>query len=219
MSETVADLANSKTKRSSRAAEPHRLELNAAIADNILSEYQPEPRGIEDKEASLALSALYPVDDSPQDVLDEEAERAPRSNKPFSRPVGTTDVFMDDFIQAGQGKTSKLRALRRHPLHSVDKVLSWPATDEKCNEAICRHSHLGLLPIIPTAFQPFLFFFPMPTSKSGNLGSGPFTYVFKSLSTLLCTLLQQECVDLSPVCRLTLYLLLGRSDSALALAH
>jgi hypothetical protein len=137
MSETVADLANSKTKRSPRAAEPHRLELNAAIADNILSEYQPEPHGIEDKEAALALSALYPVDDSPQDVLDEEAKRAPRSNKPFSRPVGTTtEVFMDDFIQAGQGRTGKLRALRRHLLHSVDEVLSCPATDEKLNKAI-----------------------------------------------------------------------------------
>jgi hypothetical protein len=60
----------------------------------------------------------------------------PRSNKPFSRLVGTIDVFMDDFIQAGQGKTSKLRALRRHLLHSVDEVLSRPTTDEKRNEAI-----------------------------------------------------------------------------------
>jgi hypothetical protein len=59
----------------------------------------------------------------------------------------------------------------------------------------CQHSHLGLLPIVPTAFQLFL---PVPTSKSGNLGSGPFTYVFKSLSTLLRTLLRQECVDLPP---------------------
>jgi hypothetical protein len=84
MSKTVADLANAKTKRSPRAAEPHRLEPNAAIADNIQSEHRPEPRGIKDKEAALALSALYPVDDSPQAVLDEEAERAPRSNKPFS---------------------------------------------------------------------------------------------------------------------------------------
>jgi hypothetical protein len=50
--------------------------------------------------------------------------------------VGTTDVFMDDFIQAGQGKTSKLRALRRHLLHSVDEVLSRPTTDEKRNKAI-----------------------------------------------------------------------------------
>jgi hypothetical protein len=38
-----------------------------------------------------------------------------------------------------------------------------------------RHSHLlGLLPIVPTAFQPFLFLFPVPTSKSGNLRRGPF---------------------------------------------
>jgi hypothetical protein len=84
MSETVANLANAKTKRSPRMAEPRRLELNAAIADNIQSKYLPEPRGIEDKEAALALNALYPVDDSPQDVLNEEAEPAPRSNKPFS---------------------------------------------------------------------------------------------------------------------------------------
>jgi hypothetical protein len=43
---------------------------------------------------------------------------------------------MDNFIQAGQGKTSKLWALRRHLLHSVDKVLSSPTTDKKRNEAI-----------------------------------------------------------------------------------
>jgi hypothetical protein len=82
MSEAVPDLANVKTKQSPRASEPHRLELNAAIADNIQSEYQPEPRGIEDKEAALALNALYPVDDSPQDVLDKEAECAPDPTSP-----------------------------------------------------------------------------------------------------------------------------------------
>jgi hypothetical protein len=103
MSETVTDLTNTKTKQSPCVAEPHRLEPDAAIADNIQTKYRPEPHGIKDKEAALARNDLYPVDDSPQDVLHEETERAPESNKPFSRPVGSTDVFfMDDFIQAGQ---------------------------------------------------------------------------------------------------------------------
>lgn len=136
MTETIADITNEKTARSPRAAEPHRLEANAAVADNFHTEDEPEPRGSEDQEAALSLSVLYPGEASPQDVLAEESERAPNSNKPFSRPVGSTDVFMDDFILAGQGKASKLRALRRHLLHSVDEVLSRPGLNERRNEAV-----------------------------------------------------------------------------------
>jgi hypothetical protein len=45
---------------------------------------------------------------------------APPSNRPFLRPVGSTDVFVCDFLQLGQGSPVRLLSLRRHLLHSID---------------------------------------------------------------------------------------------------
>jgi hypothetical protein len=54
----------------------------------------------------------------------------------MSRPVATADVFVDDFILLGQGRERRLRALRRHLLHSIDAVLATPESGEQRNEAV-----------------------------------------------------------------------------------
>jgi hypothetical protein len=67
---------------------------------------------------------------------DPDPAGAPSSNRPFLRPVGSTNVFVDNFIQLGQGSPSRLQSLRRHLLHSIDQVLSAPTSGEKRNEAV-----------------------------------------------------------------------------------
>ena len=54
-------------------------------------------------------------------------ELAPPSNRPSTKPLGHTDVFVDDFIQLGQGGTQRMQAIRRHLWHAVDQVLAQPA--------------------------------------------------------------------------------------------
>jgi hypothetical protein len=61
---------------------------------------------------------------------------APPSNMPFKKPVGTTNVFMDDYIQVGQGGPKRMRKLRRHLLEAVDQVLAQPGTESHRNKAI-----------------------------------------------------------------------------------
>jgi hypothetical protein len=51
--------------------------------------------------------------------------------------VGDTDVFVDDFIQLGQGGPKRLKALRGHLLRAIDQVLAQPTAKESHrNEAI-----------------------------------------------------------------------------------
>ena len=62
---------------------------------------------------------------------------APLSNKPFNKPVGLTNVCVDDYIQVGQGGPNRMKALRRNLWHQVDKVLAKPMKSEtERNEAI-----------------------------------------------------------------------------------
>ena len=53
-------------------------------------------------------------------------EIAPPSNCPLTKPIGHTDVFVDDFIQLGQGSPTCMRTLRWHLFHAVDQVLAKP---------------------------------------------------------------------------------------------
>jgi hypothetical protein len=134
MSETIADVTNARAKEAPRDAAPHRLEAAAAIQD----QFEPQPcaseRGPADATADVALARLFPCDTTPGQPATEE--RAPPSNKPFSLPVAAADVFVDDFILLGQGRERRLKALRRHLLHSVDAVLATPRAGEKRNEAV-----------------------------------------------------------------------------------
>ena len=129
MSETVCDLANSYIKAQPGYSPPHRMEEPASIHDDFSFSFTPAPR---DQETTHADVLLGPLTLSP-----EADEQAPPSNCPFSKPLGLTDVFVDDFIQLGQGGPKRMKALRRHLLHAIDQVLATPGiSDEKRLEAL-----------------------------------------------------------------------------------
>jgi hypothetical protein len=48
----------------------------------------------------------------------------------YSCPVGNTDVFVNDFIQLGQGGPRRLKALPGHLLRAIDQVLVQPTAEE-----------------------------------------------------------------------------------------
>ena len=133
MSETVCDVANANFKADPLGSGPHRLSSLAQAQDDLDLSTTPRPREPADLEADTALSGLPGVDRLP----DETEEVAPPSNKPLNRPVGHTDVFVDDFIQLGQGSNPRMNSLRDHRLHAVDQVLAQPSvSDSPRNEAI-----------------------------------------------------------------------------------
>ena len=133
MSETVCDLGNQHFLDSPAHAEPHRLEEAASAHDDLSPSWEPRPREVEDEAATKALLQLCPnlQPDTTPDIA------GPPSNRPFTKPLGTNDVFVDDFIQLGQGGKNRMMVLRRHLLHAVDEILAQPTLEEKHrNEAI-----------------------------------------------------------------------------------
>jgi hypothetical protein len=131
MSETVTDVANLNFVRSGLDVSPHRLDEPAAALDDLSRDAQP--RGDDDALASARLHTLHPE----VPFESENIAPCPISNRVIARPVGETDVIVDDFIQLGQGGTRRLKALRAHLLHAIDQVLSQPAKDEPHrNEAV-----------------------------------------------------------------------------------
>jgi hypothetical protein len=132
MSETIADLTNAREGAKLKPV-PHRLEELAAVQDCIQTEARMAPRDVEDWPANAALRALAGLTDSPEP---EVARPAPDSNCMLKKAVRSTDVFVDDFIQAGQGDVQQLTDLRRQLLHCVDEVLARPLPDESRNEAV-----------------------------------------------------------------------------------
>lgn len=134
MSETVADIANREFLASPRRAKPHRLEHLAADMDDV-GNTNPNDRGDDDDLAAARLAKVTGRDRNQPEPGD--SSRAPPSNKSFQRPLGETDVFVDDFIQLGQGGKLRLNTLRRHLLHAIDKILATPeSTDTRRNEAV-----------------------------------------------------------------------------------
>ena len=129
MSETVADVANASFATNNRPA-PHRLDSRAAALDDFSPE--PQDRGSQDRLATDRLSLLHPGVET-----ETSLDASPPSNQMYQRPTGDTDVFVDDFIQLGQGGPRRLKALRSHLLHAIDQVLARPAADEPHrNEAV-----------------------------------------------------------------------------------
>ena len=62
---------------------------------------------------------------------------APPSNRPLSKPLAATDVFVDDFVQLAQGGPRRMKAIRRHLWNAVDETLAKPdVADTQRNEAI-----------------------------------------------------------------------------------
>jgi hypothetical protein len=116
MSKTVCDLANHAIRSNEPAGTEHRLEAQAGVNDDL--SYSWEPRNKEPEQVSTD-KALEPYSRSTLAPAEPEAT-APPSNMPFEKPVGTTDVFMDDYIQVGQGGPKHMRRLRHHLLEAVD---------------------------------------------------------------------------------------------------
>ena len=125
MSETVCDLANRAT-RLKLPEQPHRLEDVAAALDDVSFCPAPRPREPEDDTANRALQSLPGLKPLPI----EAEHQAPPSNCSFQKPLASTDVFVDDFIQLGQGGKKKMCAQRRQLLHAVDRVLAQPRANE-----------------------------------------------------------------------------------------
>ena len=87
---------------------------------------EPRPRSVEDSDGDLELlrAATGYAEEPHVETL------SPPSNCPWNRPLGHTDVFVDDFIQVGQGGEKRMYALRNHLLHAVDDILDKPLPDE-----------------------------------------------------------------------------------------
>ena len=129
MSETICDIANQRTRSSPHHAEPHRMEPHASAGDDLSYDWTPRAREPDAHAADLALGAKATAP-----VLEETA---PPSNRPLKRPLGSTDVFVDDFIQLGQGGKPRMLALRRHLYHAIDDILASPDISvEQRNEAL-----------------------------------------------------------------------------------
>jgi len=129
MSETATDLINDRIDSPDYEPPPHRLDNLVTTGDH----WDPEPmlKGPEDSASDARLQEhCQPPRSSP------EIERAPPSNLLADRPVGATDVYMDDFIQAYQGAPSHLLRARRGLFHTMDDILSQPAPGEERPEAI-----------------------------------------------------------------------------------
>ena len=134
MSEMVCDLANGWFKVKPPAPD-HRLEPLCSAQDDLSPSPQPRGREAEDHTVNLALAAVPGVSNwDPQDM--DPDEQAPPSNRPHKGPVGCTDVFVDDFIQIGQGGTKRMRALHNHLLAAVNDVLAQPQPGDNWNEAM-----------------------------------------------------------------------------------
>ena len=129
MSETVCDEANRLFRMSPNQAPPHRLEATAAVGDDLSRDMCPRPVDRPSAQEDLALAGIL-HDSAPDDV-------APPSNCPSTKPLGLTDVFVDDFIQLGQGGPARMKALRRHLFHAIDSVLAQPdVSTDKRREAL-----------------------------------------------------------------------------------
>jgi hypothetical protein len=132
MSETVRDLANQAIRTNQGARHVHRLEPLASTQDDLSYNWNPQNR--EDKQAT-ADSAILAYSSSGAQSTEPEPP-APPSNQPFAKPVGTTDVFMDDYIQVGQGGPQLMQKLGQHLLEAMDKDLAQPSQEAHQNEAI-----------------------------------------------------------------------------------
>jgi hypothetical protein len=133
MSETICDLANRDFQQQPKHCPPHRLDDVAALQDDLSPSRVPRDRPEDDRLATVALGGTVVPAHADED------RPAPPSNMPFSKPLGHTDVFVDDFIQLGQGGNTRMTTLRRHLLHAVDEVLAMPSVAKSPrNEAISQ---------------------------------------------------------------------------------
>ena len=104
--------------------------------DDTSPSLEPQPCSKDDTLRDLALAHRAQTD-TPAELAPPAEELAPPSNRRLKKPLGYTDVFIDDFIQLGQGGHRCLKALRQHLLHAIDQILARPeVSDERRNEAV-----------------------------------------------------------------------------------
>ena len=127
MSETICDLANESLARLAASTPCHRLEDVAGESDDLLPSMTPRPIPEDERQADEEL-ALLSRDPNP---ARERLEIVPPSNCQVSKPLSYTDVFMDDFIQLGQGGRERMLAIRRMLLNAVDQILAMPDVSEE----------------------------------------------------------------------------------------
>ena len=133
MSETICDLANKFIRERQPRDSEHRLESAASSQDDLDASLLPREREPEDEAANALLRSVTGVVALPPD----DGRPAGPSNSMYNRPLGSTDVFVDDFIQLGQGGRKRMVALRGYLLEAIDQVLARPTVDEKHrNEAV-----------------------------------------------------------------------------------
>ncbi len=132
MSETTCDLANQAIRSGLQPQSPHRLEDMASKMDDLSRSMLPRDIPDEELRANKTLQDVPGVPTLPQ----QPPSPVPPSNMPFSRPVGSTDVFVDDFIQIGQGGRKRMQRLRHCLLDAIDQVLAQPGSESHRNEAV-----------------------------------------------------------------------------------
>ena len=80
------------------------MEQHASPGDDLSCDWTPRALEPDAPAADEALGAS-----SDPGLLEEPA---PPSNRPLKQPLGSTDVFVDDFIQLGQGDRQRMLSLR-----------------------------------------------------------------------------------------------------------
>ena len=133
MSETVCDLVNEGLRSGYLLRTPtHRLSEEAEAFDDESPSLLPREVEDETKEADALLRNLPTAGRFGPEPVGE----APPSNRMFQKPLAYTDVYVDDFVQLGQGSPKKLQAIRNCFLHTLDRVLRQPEPGESRNEAV-----------------------------------------------------------------------------------
>ena len=133
MSETVCDLTNMGLRSGHLLRTPeHRLSEEAEAQDDRDTSMEPRELEPETREADTLLQSLPTAGLLSPDPVGP----VPPSNRPFSKPIAVTDVYVDDFVQLGQGSPTKLNAVRNCFFHTLDQVLRQPEPGENRNEAV-----------------------------------------------------------------------------------
>jgi hypothetical protein len=106
VTETVADVTNERNMRNYHPAR-HPLETLANTKPPPISTNKPDAR----KVGTMDHSRAVPVPSSPTQL------------PPVRRPLGTFDIYVDDFLGVAQGNARRLQRIRRVLFHTLDEVL------------------------------------------------------------------------------------------------
>ena len=107
--------------------------MSSTSESNIYFKREPVERDLRDQLQKLGTGHEFPEEPA------DEWTRVPCVRNTYQRPLGDTDVHMDDFIQIGQGGKTRMRCLRDHLLWDIDAILARPDSEETHRtEAVLR---------------------------------------------------------------------------------